>query len=37
MEGHDANVSAEQEWRGEYDPFADPEEKRVIFAALDSF
>lgn len=25
------------EWSGEYDPLTDPEEKRVLFAALDSF
>ena len=25
------------EWGMEHDPFADPEEKRVLFAALDSF
>ena len=25
------------EWNGEYDTLADPEEKRVLFAALDSF
>lgn len=24
-------------WNGECDPFSDPEEKRVLFAALDSF
>ena len=26
-----------QERNGGYDPLADPEEKRVLFAALDSF
>jgi hypothetical protein len=25
------------EWSGGFDPFADPEERRVLFAALDSF
>lgn len=24
-------------WEGEFDPLADPEERRVLFAALDSF
>lgn len=24
-------------WDGDFDPFADPEEQRVLFAALDSF
>lgn len=27
----------EQTWAGDYDPFADPEERRVLFAAFDSF
>ncbi|KAI9829927.1 MAG: hypothetical protein M1819_005899 [Sarea resinae] len=27
----------EGEWSGEFDPLSDPEEKRVVFAALDSF
>ncbi|EEQ33711.1 uncharacterized protein MCYG_06530 [Microsporum canis CBS 113480] len=27
----------EQEWSGAFDPFADPEERRVLFASLDSF
>ncbi|KAJ5682874.1 hypothetical protein N7462_006039 [Penicillium macrosclerotiorum] len=27
----------EQTWTGDYDPFADPEERRVLFAAFDSF
>lgn len=25
------------EWEGDFDPLADPEERRVLFAALDSF
>ncbi|KAL9094194.1 MAG: hypothetical protein Q9165_003609 [Trypethelium subeluteriae] len=25
------------EWKGDFDPFADPEERRVLFAVLDSF
>lgn len=30
-------MSDQQQWDGEFDPFADPEERRVLFAALDSF
>ena len=26
-----------ERWNGECNPFTDPEEKRVLFAALDSF
>ncbi|KAJ5099904.1 hypothetical protein N7532_006905 [Penicillium argentinense] len=26
-----------EEWQGDFDPLADPEERRVVFAALDSF
>ncbi|KAK2772166.1 hypothetical protein FQN52_005018 [Onygenales sp. PD_12] len=26
-----------EEWEGDYDPLADPDERRVLFAALDSF
>ena len=26
-----------KEWEMEHDPFSDPEERRVLFAALDSF
>jgi len=26
-----------EEWNGGFDPLADPEERRVLFAALDSF
>ncbi|KAI9701088.1 MAG: hypothetical protein M1836_001757 [Candelina mexicana] len=37
MDGRPKNVTDEREWVGDYDPFADTEEKRVIFAALDSF
>ena len=25
------------EWNGDFDPLADPEERRVLFGALDSF
>lgn len=27
----------EESWEGEFDPLADPEESRVLFATLDSF
>jgi hypothetical protein len=27
----------EEEWAGDFDPFSDPDERRVLFAALDSF
>ncbi|KAI9751407.1 MAG: hypothetical protein M4579_006090 [Chaenotheca gracillima] len=39
MEGEEpSDVSGgEAEWGGSFDPFSDPEEKRVLFAALDSF
>ncbi|KAI9849151.1 MAG: putative secondary metabolism biosynthetic enzyme [Sclerophora amabilis] len=30
-------VEEDKEWGGDFDPFSDPEEKRVLFAALDSF
>ena len=30
-------VEEDQRWGGDFDPFADPEEKRVLFAAVDSF
>lgn len=26
-----------QSWAGDFDPFADPEERRVLFSTLDSF
>lgn len=26
-----------EEWKGDFDPFSDPEERRVLYAALDSF
>ena len=29
--------SEPQEWNGGYDPLVNPEERRVLFAALDSF
>jgi hypothetical protein len=31
--GHDDG----EEWAGDFDPLADKEEQRVLFAALDSF
>ncbi|PGH28232.1 hypothetical protein AJ80_00123 [Polytolypa hystricis UAMH7299] len=30
-------LETEEVWAGEFDPLADPEERRVLFAALDSF
>jgi hypothetical protein len=27
----------ESSWGGDFDPFSDPEERRVLFAAFDSF
>lgn len=27
----------ERSWQGDFDPFSDPEERRVLFAAFDSF
>lgn len=27
----------QRSWSGDFDPFADPEERRVLFAAFDSF
>lgn len=36
IEGNHDHVE-EQEWAGDYDPLADEEESRVLFAALDSF
>ena len=32
-----ASSEGNKEWELEHDPFSDPEEKRVLFAALDSF
>ena len=32
-----ATLEGNKEWELEHDPFSDPEEKRVLFAALDSF
>ncbi|KAJ5161971.1 hypothetical protein N7492_007363 [Penicillium capsulatum] len=38
MAGSDQSSHAEQRsWDGDFDPFADPEERRVLFAAFDSF
>ncbi|EFR04004.1 hypothetical protein MGYG_07008 [Nannizzia gypsea CBS 118893] len=37
-EGIEGEVEeGEEEWSGAFDPFADPEERRVLFASLDSF
>lgn len=32
---HDADDNGS--WAGDFDPFADPEERRVLYAAFDSF
>jgi hypothetical protein len=33
-----SNVHAKaEEWEGDFDPLSDTEERRVLFAALDSF
>lgn len=40
MADQDIHVHEEEEersWAGDFDPFADPEERRVLFAAFDSF
>lgn len=41
MAGSEQGVSHETEgeetWTGDFDPFSDPEERRVLFAAFDSF
>jgi len=34
---HPQNGEEENTWEGDFDPFADPEERRVLFAAFDSF
>ena len=31
------NPDEERSWAGDFDPFSDPEERRVLFATLDSF
>jgi hypothetical protein len=30
-------AEGEETWTGDFDPFSDPEERRVLFAAFDSF
>lgn len=30
-------TAIEEEWAGEFDPLSDPEERRVLLAALDSY
>jgi carnosine N-methyltransferase len=30
-------MDEEGEWGGDFDPLSDPEERRVLFGALDSF
>ncbi|KAH8698899.1 N2227-like protein-domain-containing protein [Talaromyces proteolyticus] len=37
IQGHKALPEETQSWQGDFDPFADREERRVLFAALDSF
>ncbi|EER42509.1 hypothetical protein HCEG_02786 [Histoplasma capsulatum var. duboisii H88] len=37
MDQHAATGGNVEEWEGDFDPLADPEERRVLFAALDSF
>lgn len=32
-----SNGEDERSWQGDFDPFSDPEERRVLFAAFDSF
>jgi hypothetical protein len=35
--GHESHEEDQRSWGGDFDPFADPEERRVLFAAFDSF
>lgn len=35
-QGHEQEEEL-KEWNGDFDPFGDPEERRVLFATLDSF
>ncbi|KAJ5625132.1 hypothetical protein N7510_001441 [Penicillium lagena] len=40
MASHSVHLQAadeERSWAGDFDPFSDPEERRVLFAAFDSF
>lgn len=30
-------AEGDETWTGDFDPFSDPEERRVLFAAFDSF
>jgi hypothetical protein len=32
-----AHGEEDASWGGDFDPFSDPEERRVLFAAFDSF
>lgn len=32
-----SNGEDERSWQGDFDPFSDAEERRVLFAAFDSF
>lgn len=33
----ETSLDAREEWNGDFDPNEDPEEQRVVHAALDSF
>jgi len=33
----DAQSEDERSWQGDFDPFSDPDERRVLFATFDSF
>lgn len=35
--GASREAEGEETWAGDFDPFSDPEERRVLFAAFDSF
>lgn len=35
--GASHEAEGEETWAGDFDPFSDPEERRVLFAAFDSF
>jgi hypothetical protein len=35
--GQMATADDNQSWQGDFDPLSDQEERRVLFAALDSF
>ena len=37
MNNYHTQEEESPEWAGDFDPLSDPEERRVLFAALDSF